>query len=270
MKKIFHVILALLITIQSFSQSYTPPPYADIDNNFRNYVNNLFGQLETNRVSTGLLMDYAFDFTEPKIYDGTVLHDSTLMEQGIFSELYKTIYSSRFNSSVSNLRHPSIHDSLWYIARQKEVITLSGLLFKYNAFNPNALGNGTLQEQNGQLHDVYNNGTWQNPYDELKTVAISPSIITYKLTYCSVVLPSSLWLGNMNGEISSIQFDADDGQGYRTLQFDVPLQLNYADTGWKHWIFRINLTNSQQLYSHSKVHFNNTSNILTNVLRSCR
>ncbi|MBA3675302.1 MAG: hypothetical protein H0W75_10190 [Chitinophagaceae bacterium] len=137
MKKIFHLLLLLLTIYTAKSQTYTPPAFADIDNNYRTYVNNLFGQLETNRVSTGLLMDYAFDFTDPKIYNGTVLHDSTLMEQGIYSELYKTIFTSRFNNNSSGMRHPSIHDSLCYITRQKEVITLSGLLFKYNAFNPN-------------------------------------------------------------------------------------------------------------------------------------
>ncbi len=83
---------ALLLTLQTFSQTFTPPSYAEIDTNHRNYVNNLFGALENNRVPTGLLLDYAFDFTEPKIYNGTVLHDSTCMEPGIFSELYKTIF----------------------------------------------------------------------------------------------------------------------------------------------------------------------------------
>lgn len=99
------------------------------------------------------------------------------------------------------------------------------------------------------------------PLPELTTVAISPSITTYKLTYCSVILPSGLFVSNMISEVSSVQFDAEDGQGYRALQFNVPLNLSYADTGWKHWQFRISLIDGRQLYSHSKVHFNNTSNM---------
>ena len=261
MKKFIQVFIALLFTFSSISQSLVPPTYAEIDTNYRSYVNQVFGQLEPNRIATGLLVDYAFDFAEPKIYNGTVLHDSTCIEPGIFSELYKTIFSGRFNNNAGSLRHPDIHDSLWYIARQREVITLSGLLFRYNAIKPDANTTGKMQLVNGQLKDVYNNGVWQNPYDELKTIAISPSTIMYNLTYCSVVLPSSLWLSNLNSEISNIQFDADDGLGYRSLQFDMPILLNYADTGWKHWIFRVTLTNSQQLFSHSKIHFSNTSNL---------
>jgi hypothetical protein len=220
----------------------------------------VFGALEVNRVPSGLLLDYGFDFTNPKIYNGSVLVDSTLMEQGIYSELYKTLFTTRFNSNAVAMRHPSVHDSLCYMARQREVITLSGLLFKYNAIDPNAQANGTMQTINGQLRDVYVNGVWQNPYQEFTTVAISPSIIKYKLTYCSVLLPSTLFMSNMLSQISSIQFNAGDGQGYRSIQYDVPLSLSYADTGWKHWTFRVNLTNGQQLYSHSKIHFNNTSN----------
>ena len=260
MKKIIQLILLSLAIITTKAQTFTPPSFADIDNNYRTYVNQVFGALEANRVPTGLLVDYGFDFTEPKIYNGTVLVDSTLMEQGIYSELYKTIFTSKFNNNAGTLRHPSIHDSLCYIARQKEVITLSGLLFKYNAIDPNAQANGKMQTVNGQLKDVYVNSVWQNPYQEFNTVAISPSTIEYNLTYCSVVLPSNLFLSNRSSEISSIQFDAADGLGYRTIQYNTPVSLNYADTGWKHWIFKVTLTNGQQLFSHSKVHFSNISN----------
>lgn len=260
MRKIYFFLLLLLCSFITNAQSFIPPSFADLDNNYRNYVNQVFGALEVNRVPTGLLTDYGFDFTDPKIYNGSVLVDSTLMEQGIYSDLYKTIYTSRFNNNVGSLRHPSIQDSLCYTARQKEVITLSGLLFKYNAIDPNAQASSKMQTVNGQLKDQYVNGVWQNPYQEFTTVAISPSVIHYKLSYCSVVIPSALFLSNMLTQISNLQFDAGDGEGYRTLTFDEPLSLNYADTGWKHWVFKITLTNNQQLFSHSKVHFNNTSN----------
>ena len=97
MKKIFQLILLLCAISTAKAQTFTPPAFADIDNNFRTYVNNVFGALEANRVPTGLLVDYGFDFAEPKIYNGSVLVDSTLMEQGIYSELYKTIFTNNFN-----------------------------------------------------------------------------------------------------------------------------------------------------------------------------
>jgi len=97
MKKILKALLIVMLSTPLFlySQTVSPPNYASIDTNNRNYANNLFGLLEPNRVSTGLLADYGFDFTDPKIYNGSVLVDSTLMEQGLYSDLYKTLYTSR-------------------------------------------------------------------------------------------------------------------------------------------------------------------------------
>jgi hypothetical protein len=91
MKKILTLLLSLYAIAQTYAQSFAPPSYADVDSNFRTYVNNVFGALEANRVPTGLLLDYGFDFTNPKIYNGTVLVDSTLMEQGIYSELFALV-----------------------------------------------------------------------------------------------------------------------------------------------------------------------------------
>lgn len=109
--------------------------------------------------------------------------------------------------------------------------------------------------------DKYTRGSgWQNPYQEFNTIAISPSTIKYNRTYCSVMLPSNLFLSNRSSEISTIQFDAADGQGFRTIQYNTPISLNYTDTGWKHWVFKIILTNEQQLLSHAKVYFSNISN----------
>ena len=87
MKKFIQLFIALLFTFSCISQSLIPPTYAEIDTNYRSYVNQVFGQLEPNRIATGLLVDYAFDFAEPRIYNGTILDDSTCIEPGIFSEL---------------------------------------------------------------------------------------------------------------------------------------------------------------------------------------
>ncbi len=248
-------------TVGQAVQPYVAPAYAEVDNNFRAHVNQVFGALEPGRVTTGLLLDYGFDFANPRLYDGALLEDSTLMEPGTYADLYKTLYTSRFNANATGMRHPSVHDSLCYTAREKEVITLSGLLFKYNAVDPQAQANGTMQTVNGQLRDQYVNGAWQNPYQELTTVAISPSTIRYNQTSCAVKLPSALFLTNMGAQISSVHLNADDGRGYQPMPFDTPVRLNYASVGWKHWLYKVTLTSGQQLISHSKIYVDSTSNI---------
>ena len=73
MRKIFLSVISIIIALNAAAQSFAPPPYAEIDSNYRTYANQVFGALESNRVSTGLLLDYAFDFSDPKIYNGSLL-----------------------------------------------------------------------------------------------------------------------------------------------------------------------------------------------------
>ena len=89
MKKILILLIAFVTVLNLSAQTVAPPAYADVNNDYRNYMNNVFGTLEASRVPTGLLMDYAFSFTNPKIYNGSVLVDSTLMNPEMYSQLYK-------------------------------------------------------------------------------------------------------------------------------------------------------------------------------------
>ena len=72
MKKLLLTASLLFSILLSFSQSFTPPPYADINTNYQTHINNVFGLLESNRVTTGLLLDYGFAFTNPKMYNGVI------------------------------------------------------------------------------------------------------------------------------------------------------------------------------------------------------
>ncbi|WP_152268751.1 hypothetical protein [Agriterribacter humi] len=114
MRKFLPAIAGLLLSFNSMAQLMTPlsggdttftlPSYADVNSNYRTYANNVFGLLEASRVPTGLLLDYSFDFIEPKTFNGVTLHDSTLVEAGIFSELYKTIFTGKFNNTGNGYR----------------------------------------------------------------------------------------------------------------------------------------------------------------------
>jgi hypothetical protein len=67
MKKIFQLLLFLCVISTTKAQTFAPPSFADVDNNYRTYVNQVFGALESNRITTGVLVDYGFDFTDPKV-----------------------------------------------------------------------------------------------------------------------------------------------------------------------------------------------------------
>ena len=80
MKRLLQILSVLICSLQTFSQTVTSPAYAHIDSNHRTYVNQVFGLLEPNRVSAGLLVDYDFDFTNPKIYNGSVILENNSLK----------------------------------------------------------------------------------------------------------------------------------------------------------------------------------------------
>ena len=51
MKKIIQSLLLLCVLRAAKAQTFSPPVFADVDNNYRTYVNRVFGALETNRVT---------------------------------------------------------------------------------------------------------------------------------------------------------------------------------------------------------------------------
>ncbi len=48
MKKQLLAVALLLCAFFSYAQTFTPPSYAEINDNYRNHVNNVFGILEYN------------------------------------------------------------------------------------------------------------------------------------------------------------------------------------------------------------------------------
>lgn len=85
MKKMLSALIVLLFITNGYAQnvlltsgpdSFHLPAYADVNSNYRTYANNVFGLQEANRVPTGLLLDYGFDFTEPKTFNGVTLNSN--------------------------------------------------------------------------------------------------------------------------------------------------------------------------------------------------
>jgi hypothetical protein len=204
----------------------------EVDTTFNTAMNHIFGTLDATKIPYGLLRDYGMEFTNLEKINGTALVDSNLVDKGILRQIYTTLATSRISSIAYNtLPNPNSVDSLWYIARKAGQVTLSGLFYQYSYLDPNAANNGEITVTNGQLFDKYVNGVWQNPYLQGSAVGFAPSVNTYRGQSFNLVLPTNLWLTNSASLVSSIQIDAGDGLGYRTITPGVNLPVSYADTG---------------------------------------
>jgi hypothetical protein len=245
-RRLYYALLVLVL-------SYCASAQTDINTSFSDRMNYVFQRLEKNRVPNGLLLDYALEFTNLSNFNGTLLTDSNKVMSAEFGEIYNTLYLSRIHSNGFTLQNPSLLDSLWFSQRAYGKIVLSGLFYNYSRFRDDAAQNNLIAIQNDQVVDRYVKGVWQDPYQSERVFAVAPSIEFYEGKNLQVILPVNLWQTNAAGEVSGLSIDLGDGQGYRAITVGQPITVNYADTGTKEWIYRLQLTSGQYLYSHSQV-----------------
>ena len=225
----------------------------ETDTTFFTQMNYIFSHVDKSKVPYGILRDFGMELTNIENYSGTAaLADSNYADIDAFWDVYQTLLTSRVSTAATGFVSSAIADSLWYIQRQPGQIVLSGLYFNYSRFKDNAAGN-YITITNNQLYDKYVGGVWQNPYQSEKAFLISPPVNFYQGQSLQIVLPANLWFTNNAAGITSMQLDAGDGVGYRTLTVGQPLTINYADTGLKQWTYKLTISGGAILYSHSEI-----------------
>lgn len=240
------LLLCLAVTFGLSAQTH-------INNSFADAVNQAFATLEKDRVPYGLLKDAALEFTELSAYNG-VLTDTNYVTPVALKQLYHTLFTARVHPTADpDFIAPQDYTQTWQMYREPGRIVLSGLCYTYAKFAPDALATNKLQVLGNSFLDRYISGVWQNPYETATTFAIAPPVRTYEGLSIMVLFPESLWLTNEADPIQSLEMDAGDGLGYRTLTLDGELGINYDAPGLKEWSYRLTLESGEVLYSHSKI-----------------
>lgn len=223
----------------------------EVNTSFGTQMETTFENLEMNRVPHGLLRDFAMEFTALDAFDGTV-SDSSYVHPGTLKQIYKTLLFSRVNTSNQSFVHYEDFIDNWEQEREKGIIILSGLFYRYSKFLDDAYPN-KININNNKISDKYNNGVWQDPYEEKVAFALAPSTITYRNLGFRVQLPQNLWYSNYSNDVQSVQVDFNDGQGYRNMTSGQAVTVQYSSAGEKVWDYKLVLTTGEILYSHSKI-----------------
>jgi len=106
---------------------------------------------------------------------------------------------------------------------------------------------------NNQIYDRYVNNVWQTPYDIKDAFAFCLSNSSYSGLQQQFSMPEALWLTNNGANITGLQFDPGDGNGYRNLVPGQLVNVLYADTGFRDITFRA-VVSGTTLYSQSRIH----------------
>ena len=245
MKKSLYFFVCFLVFNMASAQQEISTAYAT-------QATNMFAPLDKNRIPHKVLLDYGFEYTNLKAFNGT-LTDSTVVDVPTLKHIYNTLFSSRVTSATTGFINPNNFDSNWKTNRIAGTITLSGLYYKYNAFINDAINLGKVNFVNNQFQDKFVSGVWQNPYQEFQAFAMAPAITKYEGLSFKVKIPSTIFYSNYQSLVQSIQIDFGNDAGYVTVPFNQNITVNYATEGVKTWKYKLNLTNGTTLLSQSKI-----------------
>src|SRR5690606_38773128 len=238
------LILGMFLFVQtSFAQE---EPEIIIDHEYSNQIEQIFGQLERDRIPHGLLENAAFPFTNLQAYNG-VRTDSTKISVEVLSEIYKTLLSARMTPQTGEdfTEMQEIADT-WSSYRTAQntdendiTLVLSGLYYKYVTIPETSFLEEKINREGNVLLDRYVGGVWQNPYEEKETVAIAPPTSVLNTLSFSVMLPQDLFFSNAKEQgIVNIQADFADGNGFVPVNFNSKIPLSYSNEGMFEWVFR--------------------------------
>lgn len=247
------LLLLFLATLTTYAQT-------EIDTQWATEINNVFQNIEKNRIPHGILLDYAMEFTDIPSYKGN-LTDSTYIDVGVLSNIYKTLYMGQVTTDTTDFPQLKNYAKAWLDERRAQnlgnakTLTIGGLYYLYSKMKETALDDNEINVNplSRRYSDKYINGVWQNPYKTSQTIAFAPPVSTMDQQNFQVVIPSNLFLSNAQGNILSIQIDFEDGLGYRTIDFDNSISVNYRRNGIYTWTFRILKTGRETLYTQSKI-----------------
>lgn len=252
----------------------------------RGTLDNMFSELEKDRVPTGLLKDYSVELVDLSKFDGT-LTDSTLINAKTFEFILRSIRSSAvgqkpFPTVTSIMADMNSHQT-------RDLIPFGVAAFRYNYIVSNALTSQLISynESTGKVCDQYllvpsilppglldpiiepddplepepvldpepvlNELEWVNPYAEAYVYAASPSVDVITTPYVTYSFSDDWLFTNLN--IVSLEFDSGLGQGYQTISLSgEDYSVYYGGQGG---VFetktRVTLANGTVLQSHNAV-----------------
>lgn len=240
-----------LVTFFAFSQTVPFPTHTDNDNTvpFPEKMDDVFGNLDLSDVTTNLLFDRAWPFSKPEAFDGSLTAD-TVKSHKHWLKLYGTMATA---ATTQPAPIPSVND--WKAQRDAEEAAGKNPLVIIHADyhrikRDSALIYSLLYSQNGELYDHPNQST--SPYEAQNLFAFSP----YKTTiYDSLSMEfrtsPAFFKTNTGLTVSTVEFDFDNGQGWRTVGVNATPKVFWSGFGKKQLKLRITYTNNQVYYAYS-------------------
>ena len=243
MKKLLLLLILHVYASVGFAQS----------TRWQQRVDSIFQHIDRSQVSTGLLTNYGFALKNYNLFQGTALTNANKLQSlPEWRLLYTAMQTSVFNA---NATLPSLSVANQRIAQVQQqapsVVSITTLLARYDRFRDDAGTAGLVTVNNRQLYD--NPYRSRSPYEQRTLVALCPlqTVLTTRTPQFS--FPTQLRFTNAAPTITALEFDAGDGQGYRTAVWDHPIGASYAANGTYTLRFRLTCIDGTVLLSQARL-----------------
>jgi len=238
------ILVAFATALPKFSKAQAPD--TSTIENLQRYV---ASPLNKSQVPTGFLEDYGAPFIPMAAYNGQ-LTDSNDVEINLWRLLYFQLQTSYCQAATNPL--PSIvtvNTALNNAATS--AIPVSLLLGQYAKVKTDAYTNNLLyfNSSDKRVYDVI--GRSQNPYNTHYLFAAAPMQANNFTNTASFVYNPALVWANTGLTISQLQVNFANGNGFVTLQPNVPVSVTYADSGYKRLTIKATLSNGAVLQCYS-------------------
>lgn len=215
------------------------------DTIWKHEINRVFENVDISKLRTGLLLDYALEFTNVEAYNGTIT-DSTDVNITAYSNIYKTLFMAKANTDTTYMPTMEVVAKRWYKHRldlnpdEDGVIVLSGLFFEYNKISPDAISRRLITVDDNKY---YTSGS-PEAFIEGKTVAFAPPLANLNSLDFWVTLPKDMFLSNLPQDNLQIEIDFNDGNGYQYITFGQQVHVVYTAEGQYRWKYRLKFNGS--------------------------
>lgn len=200
--------------------------------------------LDQSQVPSGLLYERIPEYYAFSYFRGKYIADSTSVYNARYSMMTAMMGSMSIQPNPLLPTLDSMVKEIKYWA-QSDSLILGLLYYKYDRLRPDAIKNQWIEYHDEHFYDV--KGRSGSPYQSDSIFIASLYDNKRDKLDFSLVLPSILVRNNLPYE--SIELDADDGLGYRTILFDQVLQLSYSDYGIKKIKIKLILVTGEVLLS---------------------
>lgn len=244
MKKVIATLICMTILLITVSLRPVSAQAIEENPNVRECLDEIFSNIDMDKVPTGFLKDYAFTLVDFDQYDGDKLTDSNYVNNGTFEYILRSIRSSAVRqkpfgpvSGIMNRMRENNSNS----------IVCGIALYKYNYIRRDALEKGLIRYENEHVYDMYDeSGNWINPYDEKFIFGFTSYSLVSKSGTVNLSFPEEFIFTNT--EIRKLELDY--GEGYKTITqgSTISFPINNEEQELK---LKVTLTNGKTLQCHS-------------------